>query len=157
MYSQIGKMGKAKTEERLQGADLFINSSLTLKQVAQIIKVSPTKVGQWAKEDGWELQRTARQATAEKIIANYYTMISNDQKKAIEEGRSLTPAEMDKLHKMADSIDKLKRKMNIATYYNVLSEFLKEVTEINVEASQLFAPLMMNFLRDKVKQLQDAA
>lgn len=150
-------MGKSKTEERQQGADLFVNSSLTFKQVAQIIKVSPTKVGQWAKEDKWEIQRTARQATAENIIANYYTMIANEQKKAIEEQRSLSPAEMDKLHKMADSIDKLKRKMNIGTYYNVLSEFLKDISEINTDASKLFAPLMMNFLRDKVKQLQDAA
>lgn len=150
-------MGVAKTAERLQGADLFINSTLSLKQVAQIIKVSPAKVGEWAKKDEWELQRTSRQATAERIIANYYTMIASIQKDALDAGRSLTSAEMDKLHKMADSIDKLKKKMNIGVYHNVLKEFLEVITNSHLDAAKVLAPLMLEFLSDKIKQLQDAA
>jgi sugar diacid utilization regulator len=150
-------MGKPKTQERLQGGDLFINSDLSLKQVAQIIKVSPAKVGQWANEDEWELQRTSRQATAEKIISNYYTMIAQKQKEALDANRTLTPAEVDALHKMADSIEKLKKKMNIGTYYNVLSEFAKSIATSHLDAAKLLAPLMMEFMKDKVKQLQDAS
>ena len=150
-------MGKPKTQERLQGADLFINSDLSLKQVAQIIKVTPAKVGQWAKEDEWELQRTSRQATAEKIISNYYIMIANKQKEVLDEGRFLTAAEMDALHKMSDSIEKLKKKMNIGTYYNVLKEFTESISTSNLEAAKILAPLILEFMKDKVKQLQDAA
>ncbi len=149
-------MGKAKTQERLQGKELYISSQLTLKQVSDIIKVNPTQVGRWAKEDEWEIQRNARQATAEMIIANYYTMIATDQKKIMEEQRRPTPAEMDKLHKMADSIEKLKKKMNIGNYYNVLSEFAKYLMDINNEAARQFAPIMLEFMKDKSKQLQDA-
>ncbi|MCX6210134.1 MAG: phage terminase small subunit-related protein [Bacteroidetes bacterium] len=150
-------MGRAKTTERLQGAELFINSDLTLKKVAEIINVSAAKVGKWAEEDSWEMQRTARQATAEKIISNYYTMIANKQKEALDAERTLTPSEVDALHKMADSIEKLKKKMNIGTYYNVLSEFAKSIATTHLEAAKLLAPLMMEFMKEKVKQLQDAA
>lgn len=149
-------MGKAKTQERLQGKELYVSSSLTLKQVSDIIKVNPTLVGKWAKEDEWELQRNARQATAEMIIANYYTMIANDQKKIMEEQRTPTPAEMDKLHKMADSIEKLKKKMNIGNYYNVLTEFAKYLMDIDNESAKQFAPIMLEFMKEKVKQLNDA-
>ena len=150
-------MGRAKTTERLQGAELFINSDLTLKKVAEIINVSAAKVGKWAEEDSWEMQRTARQATAEKIISNYYTMIANKQKEALDAERTLTPSEVDALHKMADSIEKLKKKMNIGTYYNVLSEFAKSIATSHLDAAKLLAPLMMEFMKEKVKQLQDAA
>ncbi len=157
VITQVLKMAKPKTEERLKGADLFINSTLSLKQVAEIICVSAAKVGQWAKEDKWELQRTSRQVTAEVIISNYYTMIANKQKEALDAQRTLTPAEVDALHKMADSIEKLKKKMNIGVYHNVLSEFAKSIATNHLEAAKLLAPLMMEFMKDKVKQLQDAA
>lgn len=150
-------MGKNKSQERIDGADLFINSTLTLKQVAAIIQVSPAQIGKWAKEDEWEIQRTSRQATAEKIISNYYKMIADEQKRFLDEERSPTPAEMDKLHKMADSIDKLKKKMNLGNYYNVLKEFSEHLMKLNIEAAKVLAPEMLEFLKVKSKQIQDAA
>ncbi len=150
-------MGKQKLAERQQAAELFINSTLTKEQVGAIVKVSAVQIGKWAKEDNWKLQRTAKQATAEQIITNYYMLIAEAQKTAIEEKRQLTSAEMDKLHKMADSIDKLKKKMNIGNYYMVLEEFTKELMQIDISASKVLAPYMMDFLNKKVKQLQNVA
>lgn len=149
-------MGRSKSAERLQGKELFVTSSMDLKEIAEIIKVSPAKVGEWAKEDKWKEQRNARQATAEMIIANYYTMIATEQQKIMAEKRTATNAEMDRLHKAADSIDKLKKKMNIGNYYNVLSEFAKHLMEVDNAAAKLLAPLMLEFMKEKVKQLQDA-
>lgn len=140
----------------MQGKELFVTSSMDLKEIAEIIKVSPAKVGEWAKEDKWKEQRNARQATAEMIIANYYTMIATEQQKIMAEKRTATNAEMDRLHKAADSIDKLKKKMNIGNYYNVLSEFAKHLMEVDNAAAKLLAPLMLEFMKEKVKQLQDA-
>ena len=150
-------MGKAKTEERKQGAELFINSTLSIEQVAAIIKVSPRHVGKWAKDDSWTLQRSARQATAEQIISNYFILIAKTQKEALDENRTLTAADMDKLHKMADSIDKLKKKLNIGNYYMVLEEFTKDLMQFDISAAKILAPLMMEFLNKKVKQLANAS
>lgn len=149
-------MGRSKSEERVKGAELFVCSTMTLKEVADIIKVSAAKVGQWAIEDKWKEQRNARQATAEMIIANYYSMIAADQQKALDEKRSLTNAEMDRLHKMADSIEKLKKKLNIGTYHMILTEFAKDLMDRDVAAAKILAPLMLEFMKDKVKQMQDA-
>jgi len=150
-------MGKSKTAERQHAAELFINSTLTKEQVAAIVKVSPAQVGKWAKEDNWLLQRTAKQATAEQIITNYYSMIAQVQKEALDEKRQLTSAEMDKLHKMADSIDKLKKKLNIGNYYMVIEEFTKELMVVDIQAAKILAPHMMEFLNKKIKQLQNAS
>lgn len=150
-------MGKQKIAERQQGAELFINSLLTLEQVAAIIKVSAAQVGKWAKTDNWQFQRSAKQATAEQIITNYYNLIAQAQKDAMAEKRQLTAPEMDKLHKMADSIDKLKKKLNIGNYYMVLEEFTKELMQIDIAAAKVLAPHIMEFLNKKVKQLQNVA
>ncbi len=150
-------MGKSKPHERQQAAELFINSSLTKEQVAAIVKVSSAQIGKWATADNWLLQRTAKQATAEVIITNYYSMIAQVQKEALMEQRQLTSAEMDKLHKMADSIDKLKKKLNIGNYYMVLEEFTKMLMEYDIAAAKVLAPHMMEFLNKKIKQLQNAA
>lgn len=150
-------MGKAKTAERQQGAELYINSTLTIEQVAAIIKVSAAQTGKWANEDNWKLQRTAKQATAEQIITNYYSMIAQVQKEALDQKRQLSSQEMDKLHKMADSIDKLKKKLNIGNYYMVIEEFTKELMQIDINAAKILAPHMMEFLNKKIKQLQNAA
>ena len=150
-------MGAKKTIERQQGAELFINSTLTLQQVAGIIKVSDAQIGKWAKADNWQLQRTAKQATAEQIITNYFSMIAHTQKEALDEKRQLTSQEMDKLHKMADSIEKLKKRLNIGNYYMVLEEFTKHLMQIDMPATKILAPHIHEFLGHKVKMLENGA
>lgn len=147
-------MGKPKTAERLQGADLFINSDLSLKQVAEIIKVSPAKVGQWAREDEWQVLRTAKQVTANKLILNNYNLIQDLQHRLLVEKRSLTKEESQSMYAYTGQIAALEKRMNISNYHFVLEEFAKSIATTHLDAAKILAPLILEFLKEKVKKLQ---
>ena len=146
-----------KTEERQKAADLYINMpNLTNIQIGAIVGVTPKQIGKWATEDGWDLQRTAQMVTVDKIIAGYYLQLAAIQKQINDEQKGLpTPAQSDQQHKLADAIDKLKKKQNLSTYHQVLTEFLSDLTKSDNEAAKLFAPLMLEFMKQKAKTVKN--
>jgi hypothetical protein len=152
-------MAKKKTQERVDAADLYINSSsLTLKQIALIVGISAKTIGDWAKEEDWDLQRTAQQVTVDKIIAGNYMQLAAIQKHIKTEQDGIpTPAQTDQQHKLADAIEKLKKKQNLSTYHLVLSEFAKELNSSNNAAAKILAPLMLEFMKQKAKTIRDDA
>lgn len=148
-------MGKPKSEERKQARDLFVNSGLSLKDAAAIVKVSPRNVGKWAKEDNWDVQKSAQQVTAEKIIAGYYSMLAKINE-AITTGDGVpTSAQADQISKITDSIYKLAKKNNLSMYHTVLKEFLHELLTIDTEAAKRFSDFMLDFLKRKASQLSN--
>lgn len=143
-------------QERIDAADLFINAGLTMKQVSAIVGVSVKSLVQWSAEDEWETQRTAVNVTVEKIIAGYYLQIAAIQKKIRDEQENIpTAAQTDQQHKLADAIEKLKKKQNLSTYHLVFTDFLKDLNATNVDAAKVFAPLMLEFMKQKAKELRD--
>jgi hypothetical protein len=150
-------MGKQKTEERKQARDLFVNSGLTLKDCAAIVKVSAGFVGKWAKEDNWETQKQAQQVTSEKIIAQYFSMLSkiNDAICGIGRDGVPTSAEADQISKITDSIQKLSKKNNLSMYHMVLKEFLSELMLADNEAAKKFSSFMLDFIKRKASQLAE--
>jgi len=152
-------MAKKKIQERVDAADLYINSgSLTLKQIALIVGISAKTIGEWAKEEDWDLQRTAQQVTVDKIIAGNYMQLAAIQRLIKEQQKGIpTAAQTDQQHKLADAIEKLKKKQNLSTYHLVLSEFAKELNSSNNEAAKILAPLMLEFMKQKAKTIRDDA
>lgn len=147
-------MGKAKTEERKQARDLFVNSGLNLKECSAIVKVSELHLGKWAKEDEWQLQRTAQQVTAEKIIYGWYASLQaiNTEINTNQKGIA-TSAQADQISKITDSILKLSKKNNLSMYHTVLKEFLSDLIAIDNDAAKTFGPYMLDFMKRKAAQL----
>lgn len=146
-------MGRAKTVERQQGQDLYVNTNLTLKDIAAMVKVSAAKVGQWAKEDNWEVQRTAKQNTAEKIIAGWYSQLQKINEEVAKAGGIPSNADSDRISKITDSIQKLSKKQNLSMYHLVLKEFLQDLMSYDTDAAKKFSPFMLDFMKNKATQL----
>jgi ribosomal protein L17 len=149
-------MGKQKIAERKQARDLFVNSGLTLKECAAIVKATPAHVGKWAKEDKWDMQKSAQQVTSEKIIANYYGMLAkiNNAIIATDDGVP-TSAQADQISKITDSIYKLAKKNNLSMYYTVLKEFLNDLVNIDADAAKKFSDYLLDFFKRKASQLSN--
>jgi len=143
----------AKTKEREQAFDLFINTSLTLKEIAQMVKVSQNQIGKWAEADKWELSRTGKQNTSGQIIAGWYVQLKMINDEVTKQGGIPTTAQSDTMSKIADNIQKLSKRQNLSMYYMVLKEFLKELMISNVDASKILAPLMLDFIKQKAQTL----
>ncbi len=148
-------MGKAKTAEREQARDLFVNSGLLLKDIAAIVHVAASRLGKWAKEDNWELQKTAQQVTAGKIISGWYSSLQKINEEIQKQGGLPTSAQSDQISKITDSIQKLSKKQNLSMYHTVLKEFLSELQLTDNDAAKKFGPYMLDFLKRKATQLKN--
>ena len=149
-------MGKSKTQEREQARDLFVNSNLTLKEISAIVNTTPAHLGKWAKEDNWDLQKTAQQVTSGKIISGWYGMLQRIQEEIQANQKGIpTSAQIDQVNKITDSISKLSKKQNLSMYHTVLKDFLSELMLSDNEAAKTFGPMMLDFLKRKATQLKN--
>lgn len=148
-------MGKPKTQEREQARDLFVNSGLLLKDIASIVNVAASRLGKWSKEDNWELQKTAQQVTAGKIISGWYSSLQKINEEISKNGGLPTSAQSDQISKITDSIQKLSKKQNLSMYHTVLKEFLSELLLSDTDAAKLFGPKMLDFMKQKATQLSN--
>jgi hypothetical protein len=97
--------------------------------------------------------RTAKQVTANKLIVNNYTLIQDLQNRLLLEKRSLTKDESQSMYAFTGQIEALNKRMNISTYQLVLDEFTRSIAETHLDAAKILAPLMLEFLKTKVKNL----
>lgn len=148
-------MGKKKTEEYNNAYDLFCNTEMNQKQIAGIVKVSEAQLGKWVRDNDWELDRSAKQVTVEKLIRDYYQQLADMNAYAKKEKRTLTPSETDQIIKITNSIQTLRKKYNLSSYHGVLREFLEWEMKYNNEQAKLFGPDMLEFLKVKSQQLRD--
>lgn len=148
-------MGKPKSEEYSRAYDLYCNSSLSQKEIAKVVEVSTVTLSNWATTNNWELDRNAKQVTAEKVIRDLYFNISDIQKKAREDKRNLSPAETDQIVKITGSIAKLRKRYDLSGYHSVLREALEWIGKVNAEAGKILGPLMLDFLKAKSNQLSN--
>lgn len=148
-------MGRKKTDEYNKAYDLYCNTDLDQKQIASIVKVSAAQLGKWVKENDWELDRTAKQVTVEKLIRSYYKEMAEMQAAAARDKRRLTPAETDQIVKYTNSIEKLRKKNNLSAYHAILRECLEYMMNANPANAKLFAADILEFLKYKAQQLSN--
>lgn len=146
-------MGKKKKDEYEQAYDLYCNSGLTQKQICEVVKVSPQQVSKWANTNNWELDKTAQQVTAPKLIREWYASIAMINKIANDEKRPLNISEINGISQITNNIEKIQKKSNLSVYHRVLREFLEWEMKTDHEKAKLFAPEMFEFLTLKSKEL----
>lgn len=149
-------MGKTKDEEKEKAFDLFCNTALAQKEIAKVVGVSPQQLGKWVANGSWDLYRSAQQTSLPAIIQGYYLQIAAINKEVKEKHNGVPTAEhTDSICKITNSIEKLNKKHNLSTYQRILKEFLEWQMKANADHAKLFAPDMLDFLREKAKTLSN--
>lgn len=146
-------MGKLKTEEYNKAYDLYCNTQLSQKDIAKVAGISAVQLNKWVKGNNWELDKTTQQVTAERVIRELYSNISDIHREAKEGKRKLTPAETDSIVKITASIKSLRKRYDLSSYHSILRECLEYMNKADNETAKLFAPKMLEFLREKSKAL----
>lgn len=144
-----------KSEEKKQAYSLYVFGGLTLKEISDIVKVSQTTLSQWNNAENWEATRAAQTVTREKLIQQYYVMLSEINKKIADEKRGIPDAkDADMIYKIQATISSLDRNYDLGGYSTVLREVLEYITELNHEHSKQFGDYMLQFIKDKAKKLK---
>lgn len=148
-------MGKPKTTERLQAQDLYVNTTLTLKQIADMVKVSAVQIGKWSNADEWEGMRHAARNTSGKIILGWYAQLQQLQDEITKQGGVPTKSQSSTQREVVNNIQALNKRQNLSMYHTVLKEFLKDLLTINADAAKQFGPLLLDFMKRKATQLNN--
>jgi len=149
-------MGKKKTKEYNDAYELYCNSNLTKGEICKIVDVSAAQLGKWAKENDWDLDKSANEVTVPKLIRGYYQNLSLINKVAKDEKRALTSAETDQVIKITNAINSLRKKYNLSNYHSILKEFLEWEMKEHMDNAKIFGPDMFEFLKEKANELRNA-
>lgn len=143
-----------KNQKRELAYQLYMNSSVTFKEVAERVGVQQKTLSRWAQEGGWQDEKAARSVTKPKLLQNFYQQILKTQEAAQEEDRPLTYQEADQLAKLANAVEKIE-KDNLSTYVRVLEGYNNWLKDVDLELAQKNVEYMTEFLQKKHKELND--
>lgn len=150
-------MGRSKTTEKLIAQELYINTNLTLQEIAQKLNVRDATISVWKKEGAWDTLKTARNITRAELIKNYYQAIANLQKRINERpypDNVPTPAEADILSKLTTQAEKLNKSITLAQMIQVFEDYIAYLRTYNSDLVKIVSETSLNFIENKAKELQ---
>lgn len=153
-------MAKKKTTEkpsRLKKSDLellkskaealYIDTNLSQKQIAEIVKVSPQTMSKWATEGdpNWDelrkLKSVGRPQALKKLYTKLIALADNDTDNA------------DSIIKITNAIEKLSdRKITIPNTINVMMKFAEYALKHDLELAKQINTLQKGFIEEVLRE-----
>lgn len=154
---QILAMAKKKAEEAL-ARELYMNTDKSLKEIAEIVKVSQNTLGEWSKSGQWETLKTARSITKPQLVSNYYSAIKQIQDNIA--ARKVpdnvpTPKEADVLAKIHAQVQRLESKSSLSDYIEAYEGFLKFMLNKKPDLAREIAPYLYEFCEVKAAEFDE--
>jgi predicted transcriptional regulator len=145
-------MAREKEKEKAVARELFVNTDLTQKDIAEKLEVSPTTVVKWASEGKWDDLKLAKQTTHTETIVILRHMLKSlvEKNKTKLEEDTLTPGDMDMQTKLVSQIDDLENKIGISTIIEVLDGFFSFIPKSEKDFRKTLAEYQTKFLMNKV-------
>lgn len=141
-------MKKSEAEAKKQHAEeIFMNTDLTLKEIAAIIGVSENTIGKWAGKGFWAEKKTLKQSSRQESINNLYKRLlaqSADKDCSSDEIKKTTSSIKDLEDSRTTIPDKIELFMDFIKFLrlrNVEIEFLKQV---NVYQNEMIQEMISN-------------
>jgi transcriptional regulator with XRE-family HTH domain len=132
---------------------LFVEVGLSQSEIAERLGKDKSQISRWANEDNWKTLRSAKTATAEKIVQRTYAQINNIYDGVENEGRVITAGECDQICKLMVSIKTLNKGADLATFIQAYEEFIKYLNEQDPKLAKIVADYQMDYLTLKAFQL----
>lgn len=144
-------MAKAKENEKALARELYMQTGMTIKEIAGIAQVNRATVGEWATSENWEAIKKAQQHSPDKLIQAYYAELDelNAHIQAKEKGKRFADSkESDARNKIIISIMRLKNQTSLPQYVAVMIKFMEVLQSKSLKLSKEVAPLANEFLND---------
>lgn len=142
----------AKKTENLLARELFLNTTLSQKEIAEKLSVSEKTLSDWSKSGNWEALRAAKKVTKAALISNYYTILYTMQSQIAERQAPEnvpTSKEADVMAKIGSQIEKIDKQSSLQDYILAFEEFLQFMMDREPELAKKIAPYQYDFLQQK--------
>ncbi len=147
----------AKNSEKALARELYINSKMTQKEIADRLKVTPKTISAWHDAGNWDAIRAAKSVTKAALITNYYTILSTMQRQISdrpEPDNVPSSKEADIMTKIAAQIEKIDKHSSLQDYILALEEFLEFMMQRDPELGRSIAPYLYEFLQEKALKVK---
>jgi transposase len=142
-------------DQQILAHDMFMRSDKSLKEIAQIVKVSYDTVCEWHKKGKWKELKAANSVTRSQVINNTLLQLKELQDEIkLREKKYPTPKESDTMIKLSNLIRDLDKGLSLPDYISFTEEFLKFLNGANSDLAKKVADHAMEFVQDKANQLK---
>lgn len=142
----------AKKSEKLLARELYLNTSMTQREIADKLRVTVKTISDWKDEGNWEALRAAKKVTKAALISNYYTILNTMQTQIAarpEPENVPTSKEADIMAKIGSQIEKIDKQSSLQDYILAFEEFLEFLMGKEPDLARQIAPYQYEFLQEK--------
>lgn len=131
---------------------LFVNDTLSQKEIAAKVGVSENTLSGWIKKENWDLHKSSVTISRQEQLKRVYDQISAINKDIIDNKKGIpTASDADILSKLAVVIRKLENEASIADVVEVGKRMLTWVRAINPTKATEIAHMFDEFINDCLK------
>lgn len=144
---------KSMADLRAYARTLFLTTTKTQKEIAEIVGVSEQSLSKWANEGDWEPQRKSLTTTRSEQLRMLYSILEKmnaNAKEALEDDDPATNPDSDGIIKIANAIQKLEREAGIGEMIQTYLLFMKFVQKEDLEAAKLVDKYFYAFIQDRL-------
>lgn len=151
----MARMKKGQSEVvRQRGYDLYMNTTMTLGDIALSIGVGKDTVGDWCTRYKWKQSKAANSITREKNISMMLVQMNTLLTEINERDKKYpTSAESDTITKLTKTIASLSNRTSLPDFFNVQTEFLKYLNAADDRLAKQVADFSKEFLQSKAREL----
>jgi uncharacterized protein YjcR len=135
-----------KEKEKRLAQQLYIYSDASQQKIAEDLGISEKTLSKWKEEEGWDKIKAARNLGKDALVNKLYSQALKITTEAENDSRILNSKEMDTIVKIASTIDKLDRKVNLPNAISVFKEFNNWLVKINPTFAQQLTEFQSKFL-----------
>ena len=158
-------MAVSKVEQREHARLLYVNEKITLKEVAERVKVTEKTIGKWCKEDNWDELRKSLMNTRENQLIHFYNQLEAlnmdiaNRPEIKADGKPIqrplknipTSAEADILTKTTSNINKLEVEIGLGEIVVTAKKMITFIQQINLPDAKLFKNYFDEYINNRVK------
>lgn len=144
-----------KDEDKKLAFELFMNTDLTQREIAERLKVTEKTISAWKTAGEWEIQKAALNVTPKKTIAGYLMQLEKMRISISErEGQAWpTAAESDVIVKIARAMKMLQKDLTLTDYINAFEQLYKFVNSSNPKLAREILDFQNEYVQIKAKEL----
>lgn len=148
-----------KSDARKLAREYYLTTEMTQAEIAVKCKVGAKAVSEWAKLEGWKMQKAATNITPRKTIAGLMLQLEALRVSISERGAGKNfpdSKESDIIMKVSKSIKMLQKTLTLSDYIFAFEELQKFAGHVAPEKVADLFPILDEFIQIKAKETTEA-
>lgn len=132
-------------------AESYYFANYSQKEIADMLETPENTISRWVTGGEWKKIRDMRTITRDKLVSNLLSQINEIEALARQEKRNLNSKETDSILKLASTVEKLDKKINLSVVIQVYKDLNEYLMKHDFELAKAILPHQNNFIRNHVE------